>query len=356
MSNITLKNISKSWGNNQALGNVNFTCDAGSLLVLLGPSGCGKSTTLRIISGLDAPTAGTIEIGGRDVTQLPPVKRNIAMVFQNYALFPHLSVAENILFGLKARKVSRPEQEKRLREAAALLGLSGLLDRKPAQLSGGQRQRVALGRSIVAQVPVCLMDEPLSNLDAKLRQEMRQEIRALQQRLNMTMIYVTHDQVEAMTLADKIILMKDGGIEQHGTPEELYNEPATAFTAGFIGNPPMNILHPQPEMNTDGAGASYQGSCLMGIRPENIRLTRDTGVAARVTALEYLGADSLVSCQIQNPNGGDEQAQSLIASIKGKASLVPGDSVRLDWDKTDLHFFHKETGSRLASPGKGRAQ
>jgi len=352
MSHIILENISKFWGDNQALGNVNFTCEAGSLLVLLGPSGCGKSTTLRLISGLDTPTTGTIEIGGQDVTHLAPVKRNIAMVFQNYALFPHLSVAENILFGLKARKISKPEQKKRLNDAAALLGLSGLLDRKPAQLSGGQRQRVALGRSIVAQVPVCLMDEPLSNLDAKLRQEMRQEIRALQQRLNMTMIYVTHDQVEAMTLADKIILMKDGNIEQHGTPEELYNEPATAFTAGFIGNPPMNILTPQTGMVP---GESNLLDCLIGIRPENIRLAQ-RGMAARVRALEYLGADSLVSCQIQNPDGGEEKEQFLVAAIKGKTTLVPGDSVHLDWDMADLHFFHKETGHRLENPGKGKAQ
>ncbi|WDP89954.1 MAG: ABC transporter ATP-binding protein [Desulfobacter sp.] len=344
MTDIVLKNISKSWGDNQALGNVNFTCDAGSLLVLLGPSGCGKSTTLRLISGLETPTTGTVEIGGKDVTRLPPVKRNIAMVFQNYALFPHLSVAENILFGLKARKVSRAEQQKRLKEAAALLGLSTLLDRKPAQLSGGQRQRVALGRSIVAQVQVCLMDEPLSNLDAKLRQEMRQEIRSLQQRLGMTMIYVTHDQVEAMTLADRIILMKDGGIEQHGSPEALYNEPATAFTAGFIGNPPMNILGPVP------GAESLPANTLMGIRPENIRLSGDKGLEARVTAIEYLGADSLVSCTIP---GRDGKGQSLIAAVKGKTGLTGGDTVRLDWSGNDLHFFDAGDGHRLPAPGKG---
>ena len=346
MTEIVLKNISKSWGDNDVLGNVNFTCEAGSLLVLLGPSGCGKSTTLRLISGLDTPTTGTIKIGGRDVTNLPPVKRNIAMVFQNYALFPHLSVAENILFGLKARKVNKTQQQERLKQAASLLGLSDLLDRKPAQLSGGQRQRVALGRSIVAQVPVCLMDEPLSNLDAKLRQEMRQEIRALQQRLNMTMIYVTHDQVEAMTLADRIILMKDGNIEQHGTPEELYNEPATAFTAGFIGNPPMNILEPVP--GTDG----LPDNVLMGIRPENIRLPNEGGHEVRVTAMEYLGADSLVSCTLPGRNGKD---QNLIVAVKGKTPLTEGDTVRLDWSQADLHFFDAAHGRRIPAPGKGRA-
>ncbi|OQY51802.1 MAG: ABC transporter ATP-binding protein, partial [Desulfobacteraceae bacterium 4572_89] len=273
MSTITLKDACKSWGSTQALTNINFKCENGKLLVLLGPSGCGKSTTLRLIAGLDTPTSGIVEIGGRDVSNLPPVKRNISMVFQNYALFPHLSVEENILFGLKARKVPKNEQKKRLENAADLLGLSNLLDRKPAQLSGGQRQRVALGRSIVAQVSVCLMDEPLSNLDAKLRQEMRQEIRALQQRLKMTMIYVTHDQVEAMTIADRIILMKDGVIEQHGTPEDLYNRPATAFTGSFIGNPPMNILTPDIEFMEEFSSMLPPGSTpsyLVGIRPENI--------------------------------------------------------------------------------------
>ncbi len=211
MSAIKIKDVTKSWGDFTALETINFECEEGNLLVLLGPSGCGKSTTLRMIAGLETPTAGEIEIGGKNVTNLPPVKRDISMVFQNYALFPHLNVGENILFGLKARKVSKSDQKKKLEYAANILGLSELLDRKPAQLSGGQRQRVALGRAIVANSTVCLMDEPLSNLDAKLRQEMRQEIRALQQRLKMTMVYVTHDQVEAMTIADKIILMKGEG-------------------------------------------------------------------------------------------------------------------------------------------------
>jgi sn-glycerol 3-phosphate transport system ATP-binding protein len=224
ISIIILKDVCKSWGATEVLKNINFECGDGKLLVLLGPSGCGKSTILRLIAGLETPTAGMIEIGGRDVSNLPPVKRQISMVFQNYALFPHLSVAENIIFGLKARRVPKTEQKKRLDNAADILGLTDFLDRKPSQLSGGQR--VALGRSIVAQVSVCLMDEPLSNLDAKLRQE----IRSLQQHLKMTMIYVTHDQVEAMTIADRIILIKEGTIEQHGTPDELYNQPASAFT------------------------------------------------------------------------------------------------------------------------------
>ncbi|MFH1152704.1 MAG: ABC transporter ATP-binding protein [Pseudomonadota bacterium] len=350
MSAIILTDVCKSWGSTQALSNINFECEDGTLLVLLGPSGCGKSTTLRLIAGLETPTSGTIEIGGRDVSNLPPVKRNISMVFQNYALFPHLNVAENILFGLKARKVPRAEQKRRLEDTAAMLGLSTLLDRKPAQLSGGQRQRVALGRSIVAQVSVCLMDEPLSNLDAKLRQEMRQEIRSLQQRLKMTMVYVTHDQVEAMTIADHIILMKGGLIEQYGTPEELYNRPATAFTGGFIGSPPMNILQPDPGiMETFSSMLPPGGSkpeYLLGIRPENIDISGDSGLAVRVSATEYLGADTLVACRFGE--------QNIILTVKGKASAFPGDTLRLNWQPEHIHLFNAASGRRMPSTGKGQ--
>ncbi|HUP29798.1 MAG TPA: ABC transporter ATP-binding protein, partial [Usitatibacter sp.] len=219
MSSIRLEGIAKHWGESRALDGISFPADAGSFVVLLGPSGCGKSTTLRLIAGLDTPTHGTIHIGDRDVTRLPPAQRGIAMVFQSYALFPHLSVAENIVFGLRVRKVS--DRDARLARVAELLGLGPLLARKPSQLSGGQQQRVALGRALVAEAPVCLMDEPLSNLDAQLRGEMRREIRALQQRLGITMVYVTHDQTEAMTMADRVVLMRGGRIEQVGTPEEL---------------------------------------------------------------------------------------------------------------------------------------
>jgi sn-glycerol 3-phosphate transport system ATP-binding protein len=231
MSAITLSHVSKFWGAMRAVDDVSLTANEGSLLVLLGPSGCGKSTTLRLIAGLEDADAGTIAIGGVDVTHLTPAQRNISMVFQSYALFPHLSVAENIVFGLRVRRVSRAERDERLRRVAEIVGLAHLLERKPSQLSGGQRQRVALGRAIIAEARVCLMDEPLSNLDAKLRHEMRTEIRALQQRLGMTMVYVTHDQTEAMTMADRVVLMRDGRIEQNGTPEELYNRPATASSA-----------------------------------------------------------------------------------------------------------------------------
>ncbi|MCF8113635.1 MAG: ABC transporter ATP-binding protein [Desulfotignum sp.] len=348
MSSIILKNISKRWGSTQALSDINFQCEDGTLLVLLGPSGCGKSTTLRLIAGLETPTSGTIEIGGKDVSNLPPVKRNISMVFQNYALFPHLSVAENIVFGLKARNIPKQEQKKRLKDAAALLGLSTLLERKPAQLSGGQRQRVALGRSIVAQVSVCLMDEPLSNLDAKLRQEMRQEIRSLQQRLKMTMVYVTHDQVEAMTIADKIILMNSGRIEQHGTPEELYNQPATDFTGSFIGNPPMNILTPDETIlkafSSMLSGPDSSPPYRIGIRPENLTMSGESGITVQVVATEYLGADTLIACRFGR--------QDITVALKGKSAARAGDSIRLSWKPEHMYLFHTDTGKRLLETEK----
>src|SRR6478672_7174143 len=242
MSAMTLDHVSKNWGAMRAVADVSLTAEAGSLLVLLGPSGCGKSTTLRLIAGLEQLDGGTITIGGADVTHLTPAERQISMVFQSYALFPHLSVGENIVFGLRVRRVSRAERDERLRRVADIVGLGQLLDRKPSQLSGGQRQRVALGRAIIAEAKVCLMDEPLSNLDAKLRHEMRTEIRALQQRLGMTMVYVTHDQTEAMSMADQVILLRAGKIEHAGTPVDLYTRPATLFTARFIGGSPMNLL------------------------------------------------------------------------------------------------------------------
>ena len=343
MSSIILKDVCKSWDSTQVLKNINFECENGKLLVLLGPSGCGKSTTLRLIAGLETPTSGSIRIENRDVSNLPPVKRNISMVFQNYALFPHLTVAENIIFGLKARKIPKKEQKKRLQNAAELLGLLDLLQRRPSQLSGGQRQRVALGRSIVAQVSVCLMDEPLSNLDAKLRQEMRQEIRSLQQRLKMTMIYVTHDQVEAMTIADKIILMKDGVIEQHGTPEGLYNKPATAFTGNFIGNPPMNILTPDPQIMAAfpflPLATDSMTPYLLGIRPENIEIAKISGIESVVLATEYLGADSLIVCR-----SGE---QTITLTVKGKTNLTAGDLLRLNLKPEHMHLFDRDSGIRL---------
>jgi sn-glycerol 3-phosphate transport system ATP-binding protein len=325
MSAIRLDHVSKHWGAMQAVDDVSLTADEGALLVLLGPSGCGKSTTLRLIAGLEQPDGGTIAIGGADVTGLTPAQRKISMVFQSYALFPHLSVAENIVFGLRVRRMPRAERDARLKRVAEIVGLSQLLDRKPSQLSGGQRQRVALGRAIIAEARVCLMDEPLSNLDAKLRHEMRTEIRALQQRLGMTMVYVTHDQTEAMTMADRIVLMRDGRIEQNGTPEDLYNRPATAFTARFIGTPPMNLV--------------AQGDRLLGVRPEHIRIVSQDGHAARVRTVEHLGADSIVLCDI-----GD---QPVSVRQDGFIKASPGDDVRLVWDASNEHQFDEASGRRL---------
>ncbi|CAN5289694.1 ABC transporter ATP-binding protein [soil metagenome] len=327
MSAITLDYVSKNWGQMRAVDQISLTADEGSLLVLLGPSGCGKSTTLRLIAGLEQPDGGTITIGGIDVTHLSPAERKISMVFQSYALFPHLSVAENIIFGLRVRGVSRAERDDRLKRVADIVGLGHLLDRKPSQLSGGQRQRVALGRAIISEARVCLMDEPLSNLDAKLRHEMRTEIRSLQQRLGMTMVYVTHDQTEAMTMADRVVLMRDGSIEQNGTPEELYNRPATAFTARFIGTPPMNLI--------------AMGDRLIGIRPEHIRIVSHDGHPAHVKAVEHLGADSIVLCEIDG--------QSVSVRQDGFNKSQPGDVVRLAWDAGFEHQFDKTSERRIES-------
>ena len=327
----------------RALDRATFTTEEGRLLVLLGPSGCGKSTTLRLIAGLDSATSGRIEILGRDVTDLPPAARNVSMVFQSYALFPHLSVAENIVFGLKVRNVPANERAARLKRAADMLGLEALLERKPSQLSGGQQQRVALGRAIVAQTPVCLMDEPLSNLDAQLRAEMRREIRALQQRLGITMAYVTHDQVEAMTMADQVILMKDGRIEQDDAPEALYERPATVFTARFVGTPPMNVVPAAAIAAAGGAslldGAPAGTDLMLGVRPEQVRLVTAEGVPVTVKAMEYLGADTLVQVQV----GSSE----LTARLPGRIDLVPGAAIRVAWPADSRHWFDARSGLRV---------
>jgi sn-glycerol 3-phosphate transport system ATP-binding protein len=323
---------------------VSFAAASGRLVVLLGPSGCGKSTTLRLIAGLDAPERGSIAIAGREVTSLPPSRRGVAMVFQSYALFPHLSVAENIVFGLKVRHVARTEREARLRRAAHLLGLTDLLARKPAELSGGQRQRVALGRAIVAEAAVCLMDEPLSNLDAQLRAEMRREIRSLQRRLGTTMIYVTHDQVEAMTMADQVVLMRAGRIEQDGPPVHLYERPATTFTARFVGTPPMNVVTAGAVLAANGAlpVTPPDGNGLdrlsVGIRPEAVRIGA-TGVPARIVALEYLGADTLIETRI-----GEEP---FMVRHGGAFTGVPDGIVRLTWSEADTHWFETSSGRRI---------
>ena len=328
MSAISLRGVTKAWESARAVDGVSFEAAAGRFVVLLGPSGCGKSTTLRLIAGLEGVSAGQVFIGGSDVTALPPARRGIAMVFQSYALFPHLSVAENIVFGLKVRRVDAADRARRLQRVAALLGLEKLLERKPSQLSGGQQQRVALGRAIIAEAPVCLMDEPLSNLDAQLRQEMRREIRALQRKLGITMVYVTHDQTEAMTMADQVILLRDGRIEQDGTPEDLYNRPATAFTARFIGTPPMNVV--------SLPGHTKAGQ-LLGVRPEDIRIGPE-GVDAVVESVEYLGADSIVACR-----AGTE---ALTVRMARAVHYAAGTAVKLSWSPEATHTFDAATGLR----------
>jgi sn-glycerol 3-phosphate transport system ATP-binding protein len=332
---ISLRNVVKSWGETRAVDGVSFEASAGTFVVLLGPSGCGKSTTLRLIAGLEEVTSGHVLIGDADVTELAPAQRRLSMVFQSYALFPHLSVAENIVFGLAVRGVPPGERAARLARVAAMLGLQGLLNRKPSQLSGGQQQRVALGRAIIAETPLCLMDEPLSNLDAQLRHEMRREIRALQRKLGITMVYVTHDQTEAMTMADQVILLRDGRVEQDGTPQALYNRPATAFTARFIGTPPMNVV------TLPGHSAS---GLLVGVRPEDIRIGNE-GLPAIVENIEYLGADSIVACR-----AGTE---TLTVRLPRATDLAPGAGVRLSWHASAAHYFDAATGLR-AEPTAAR--
>ena len=361
MSAIAVEKVSKHWttadGQVRAVDAISFELAAGTFNVLLGPSGCGKSTTLRLIAGLEAADGGRVIIDGRDVTRLPPAERNIAMVFQSYALFPHLTVAENILFGLHVRRVPAADCRTRLARVAELLGLSSLLGRKPSQLSGGQQQRVALGRAIINEAPVCLMDEPLSNLDAQLRAEMRLEIRALQRKIGITMVYVTHDQVEAMSMADRVILLNGGRIEQNGTPVELYEQPANAFVARFIGTPPMNLL----ALERGAGGAIIRGTSgpavlpadcaggMLGVRPEHIGLAYERGLPASVESVEYLGGDSLIACRIG--------AQPLAVRTQGNVALTLGDTAWLTWAPGAQHYFaeggmRKATSARHASATK----
>lgn len=349
MQSVVVRSVTKTWGETTAVDQVSFAIEAGQLAVLLGPSGCGKSTILRLIAGLDEPTAGTIEIGGKDMRGLTGAARGVAMVFQSYALLPHLSAADNITFGLSVRGVPRVEIARRLEKVAGLLDLQLLLRRKPGALSGGQQQRVALGRALIAEAPVCLLDEPLSNLDAQLRQDLRREIRALQQRLRITMIYVTHDQTEAMSMADRVILMRDGRIEQNGAPAELYQRPETLYVARFVGGTPMNLLTLE-----DGSGnavlAGSRGPALLhmqghvlGLRPEDIMMEsgiRPNRLHARVTAVEYLGADALVTCVV-----GD---RPMVVRCKGAATPPLDAEVSLGWDASAMHVFDAVDGRRVA--------
>jgi sn-glycerol 3-phosphate transport system ATP-binding protein len=337
MSTIELVDVAKRWGSATALEGVHLQIESGTFCVLLGPSGCGKSTTLRIIAGLEAASSGQVLVDGRDVTTLPPAQRGVAMVFQNYALFPHLNVADNITFGLSVRKVPAAEIASRLAETAELLGLVPLLARKPSQLSGGQQQRVALGRALVAQAKVCLMDEPLSNLDARLRQEMRTELRELQQRLGLTVVYVTHDQAEAMSMADQVVLLNKGRIEQAATPRTLYARPATTFAASFIGTPSMNLLRLQGDRIAGSDVPAGREAHWLGVRPEAVTL--QGRVPATVRSIEYLGADLILHCAVGS--------ESLTVRTGGQAELAAGSQVLLDWAASNTHHFDSQ-GQRLS--------
>ena len=351
---VELAGCTRDYGGIRAVAGLDLVVHEGELLSLLGPSGCGKTTTLNLIAGFVPPTAGRVRIDGQDVTDRPAHQRGLGVVFQSYALFPHLTVAENLVFGLKVRRVGRRDRATRLKRVVELLGLGGLTERKPAELSGGQQQRVALGRALIAEARVCLMDEPRSNRDAQLRVEMRREIRSLQQRLGITMIYVTHDQDEAMSMADRIILMRAGRIEQDATPAELYARPATVFAGSFVGTPPMNIVALEDSLRgaviagSDSALCHGAGAGLMlGLRPELIRLSAGGGVPAEVLTAEYLGADTILTCRV-----GQER---LAVRLAGPSVLTAGAAVRLAWSPQDAHVFDAATGRRINSALAGAA-
>ena len=348
MANITLDNLTKSYGPTEVLHRIDGRIDDGELVVIVGPSGCGKSTLLRMVAGLETVTSGEISIGDRVVNGLEPSDRDIAMVFQNYALYPHMSVRENMAYGLKIRKTPKDEIARRVDEAAAILELTPYLDRKPRQLSGGQRQRVAMGRAIVRDPQVFLFDEPLSNLDAKLRVQMRLEIRKLQKRLGVTSIYVTHDQVEAMTLGDRLMVLNDGYVEQFGTPIELYEKPATIFVAGFIGSPSMNFLPARasgtsvtlPDGTTLETGTAVQGEVTLGIRPEHLQPAEDGPIALRVDLLEQLGATTLMHGKLEGTD------HDIVVSLDGTRHAETGQLMHLAPAPGELHLFDPQSGKR----------
>ena len=339
MASITFKNIIKRYGSGKAavqvLHGVSAEIADHEFIVIVGPSGCGKSTLLRMVAGLEEVTDGQISIGGKVVNDLEPAERDIAMVFQNYALYPHMSVFDNMAYGLKIAKVPKDEIKARVDKAAKILELGHLLDRKPRALSGGQRQRVAMGRAIVRQPQVFLFDEPLSNLDAKLRVQTRLEIQKLHRELGITSLFVTHDQVEAMTLAQRMMVMNAGRMEQFGTPEEVYNRPATTFVASFMGSPPMNLLKNVP--NADFGG---QPGAILGIRPEHLQIG-STGWAVQVDTVEMLGAERLIYCSM-----GDE---FLIVRADESLSSPPaiGSTIHIAPRIDRLHWFDAATGQRL---------
>ena len=347
---VSIRNVKKNYGDVQVIRDLSVDIHAGEFLVFVGPSGCGKSTLLRMIAGLEGFEAGEIFINNKRVNDLHPSKRDIAMVFQEYALYPHMSVRKNMGFGLKMRGYPAQEIERRIDEAAGVLQIEPLLERKPRELSGGQRQRVAMGRAIVRNPQVFLFDEPLSNLDAKLRVDMRSEIKALHQRLKTTSVYVTHDQVEAMTMADRIVVLNKGEIEQLGTPLELYNAPVSRFVASFLGSPPMNFL---PVQVAGGRVVLFNGSSTvcrgtssgvaeLGLRPENLTLVADPAqalVRGEVTLIEPLGADTLITVKAQ--------AHKLIVRVIGASVLRLGEQVGLTWNPQDHHLFDGASGKAM---------
>jgi multiple sugar transport system ATP-binding protein len=333
-----------------AVDALDLQVEDGEFVVLVGPSGSGKTTALRMLAGLEEVDAGAVLIGDRDVTDLPPKKRDVAMVFQNYALYPYLTVSENIAFPLKMAKVKKAERQRRATEVAARLGLERYLDRKPSQLSGGERQRVAMGRAIIRQPQVFLMDEPLSNLDAKLRVQMRADIAALQHDFGITTVYVTHDQAEAMTLGHRVAVLDHGKLQQFGTPRELYDRPVNSFVGGFIGSPSMNLCE-VPVANGSVAfgpervplrGAAVNGRVVVGLRPEALELASE-GVPARVEVVEEFGADAFVFCSAEI--GG--AATRLVARTEAKAAPAQGARVSLRVRADEAHLFDAENGERL---------
>lgn len=364
MARVQLRNMSKRFGGATVIDNLNLEVPDGSFLVIVGPSGCGKSTVLRCIAGLEEVSDGSIFIGDRDVTRLEPKDRDVAMVFQNYALYPHMTVLDNITYGLKVRGIPKDERVRRAAVVADQLGLAALLERLPRQLSGGQRQRVAMGRAIVREPSLFLFDEPLSNLDANLRNQMRIELRRLHQRLATTSIYVTHDQVEAMTLAERILVMRGGHMEQFGTPDDIYLRPSSEFVARFMGSPSMNILHaasdgvalslpdgtPLPNAAAPDIDISRtKGEVLLGVRAEDLLLYGDghtgEGIRATVEITEALGPDTLAHCSLVHATDSDQQL--IIVRLPGNHRPANGSSIRLAVRERHGHVFEKESGKRL---------
>ncbi|RWA78804.1 MAG: sn-glycerol-3-phosphate ABC transporter ATP-binding protein UgpC [Mesorhizobium sp.] len=353
MAQVTVRNIVKRYGSAQVIHGVNVDIADGEFVILVGPSGCGKSTLLRMIAGLETISGGEISIGGRVVNDVLPKNRDIAMVFQNYALYPHKNVADNMGFSLKIKGRPKTEINAKVKQAAEILDLGKLLDRFPKQLSGGQRQRVAMGRAIVRDPEVFLFDEPLSNLDAQLRVAMRVEIKELHQRLGTTIIYVTHDQIEAMTMADKIVVMKDGKVEQVGAPLDLYDNPGNVFVAGFIGSPAMNFIKGKIDskngrqifvsdtgsvLPADGARAQGDQPVIYGIRPEHIDIAPD-GLPAIVSVLEPTGSETQIFAKL-----GEDPIDAI---VKDRLTVRPGEEVRLKIDPRRVHIFDRQSGARL---------